>query len=102
MIRVTELRLPVDHDALALESALVARLAIRGSELIGFTVFRRSHDARKNSALTFTYTVDAELHDEAGVLARFADNPKIRPTPRMDLGTSGWPRSRIMPRVSCA
>jgi len=84
MIRVTELRLPVNHDAQALEAALVARLAIRRPELLGFTVFRRSHDARKNSALTFTYTVDAELHDEAGVLARHAGDPKIRATPRMD------------------
>ena len=84
MIRVTELRLPVDHDALALEAALIARLAIRQPELIGFTVFRRSHDARKNSALTFTYTVDAELHDEASVLARHANDPKIRETPQMD------------------
>ena len=84
MIRVTELRLPVDHDAHALEAALLARLGLRKADLVQFTVFRRSHDARKNSALTFTYTVDAELHNEAPVLARFSQDPKIRPTPQMD------------------
>ncbi len=84
MIRVTELRLPVDHDHHALEAALIARLGLRKADLVKFTIFRRSHDARKNSALTFTYTVDAELLDEAPVLARFSRDPKIRPTPQMD------------------
>ena len=101
MIRVTELRLPVDHDALALEAALIARLGIHKPDLFGFTVFRRSHDARKNSALTFTYTVDAELRDEARVVARFADDPKIRPTPQMDyqpaaLAPAGFARRPVI------
>ena len=90
MIRVTELRLPVDHDALALEAALIARLGIHKPDLFGFTVFRRSHDARKNSALTFTYTVDAELRDEARVdvrrTTRSKRNNDFHGTGRVGLG----------------
>ena len=75
MIRITELRLPLDLGPEALAAAIVRRLELRADELRGFTVFKRSHDARKKSALTFIYTVDVvvEADCEAALLERFAD-----------------------------
>jgi len=83
MLRITELRLPLTHAEDALRPAVLARLGIKGSELAGFTVFKRSYDARKKSAIQLSYTVDCELSglDEAALLARFAGDPHVRATP---------------------
>jgi uncharacterized protein len=81
MLRITELRLPLDHAADALRAAIVARLGVIDAELLAFTVFKRSYDARKKSAIVLAYTIDSELRDEAAVLARLAGQPHIRPTP---------------------
>lgn len=82
MIRINELQLPLDHPAEALRQAIVTRLAISDGELVEFTVFKRSYDARKkNSEITFVYIVDASVADEAKVLARLADDRNIRVSP---------------------
>ena len=71
MIRITELSLPLDHPAEALREAIVARLQIRDADLLDFTVFKRSYDARKkNSVITFIYVIDLEARDEAALLDR--------------------------------
>ncbi|MCA6216486.1 NAD(P)/FAD-dependent oxidoreductase [Ideonella sp. B7] len=81
MLRITELRLPLNHPEEALRPAIVARLGIRDEELRGFSVFRRGYDARKKTAIVLIYTLDCELADEAAVARRLADDPHIRPTP---------------------
>ncbi|MGN6827746.1 NAD(P)/FAD-dependent oxidoreductase [Paucibacter sp. M5-1] len=81
MIRITELRLPLNHAEHELRPAIVARLGLDDSQLLNFTVFKRSYDARKKTAIVLIYTLDCELADEAGVLARFAGDAHIRPTP---------------------
>ena len=63
MLRITELRLPLDHPSDALRAAIVARLAIGDDELQSFAVFRRAVDARRKRAMVLTYTVDCELRD---------------------------------------
>jgi uncharacterized FAD-dependent dehydrogenase len=84
MLRITELRLPLDHADDALRPAIVARLGVRDADLTTFTVFKRSYDARKRSAIVLIYTVDCELAvDEAAVLARFEGDAHVRPTPDM-------------------
>lgn len=80
MLRVTELRLPLDHPEPALKQALLARLGITPARLRGFSVFRRGHDARKKHAIQLVYTIDAEVEDEAALLAR---DPRLSPTPDM-------------------
>lgn len=64
MIRITELRLPIDHPPEALEAAVLTRLKIGKAELLGFTIFKRSHDARKNTALSLIYTLDVQVSAE--------------------------------------
>ena len=81
MIRLTELRLPLDHPPEALPAAIAQRLGLAPAELRSFAVYKRSHDARKKTALTFIYTVDVEVDGEAALLDQFADDPKIGPTP---------------------
>jgi uncharacterized FAD-dependent dehydrogenase len=82
MIRLTELSLPLDHAADELPLAIARRLGISAAELLNFSVFKRSYDARKkNSVILFIYIIDLEVRDEASVLARFADDPHVRPAP---------------------
>ena len=84
MLRITELRLPLDHGPDALRLAVLTRLGLAEAELFGFLVFKRSHDARKKSAVVLIYTVDCTLAtgvDEAVVLSRHARDSHIRPTP---------------------
>ena len=82
MIRINELQLPLDHPAEALRQAIIARLGIKDAELLDFSVFKRSYDARKkNSEITFVYIIDASVADEAQVLARLADDRNIRVSP---------------------
>lgn len=81
MLRLTELRLPLDHPPEALTAAIAARLRIPPADLLDFTVFRRSHDARKVNAVTLIYTLDVTVRDEAGVLRRLADDRQVGPAP---------------------
>jgi uncharacterized FAD-dependent dehydrogenase len=83
MLRLTELRLPLDHAEDAPRSAIVRRLGIADDELLSFTVFKRAYDARKKSAILLIYSVDCELRDEAAVLARHQGDAHVRPTPDM-------------------
>jgi uncharacterized FAD-dependent dehydrogenase len=93
MLRLTDLKLPLDHDDAALPAAIVARLGIAADELAGYTVAKRSYDARKRGAITLIYSVDADTPREADILrrlqldpeatefARAGDGGKVGPTP---------------------
>jgi uncharacterized FAD-dependent dehydrogenase len=81
MLRITELRLPLEHAETALRAAVLARLGVRDDELTTCTVFRRAVDARRKSAPVFSYTVDCAVVDEAAVLARHAGDPHVRRAP---------------------
>ena len=84
MLRITELRLPLAHPPEALRTALLARLGLADADLAGFSLFKRSIDARKKSAVVLIYTLDATLAagvDEAALLARHAGDVQIRPSP---------------------
>ncbi len=82
MLRITEFKLPIDHADEALRPALVARLGIADSELLDFTLFKRSYDARKKSAeLCFIYTIDFSVSNEAALLKRFSGDRHITVAP---------------------
>ncbi|MBP8203526.1 MAG: hypothetical protein KAX70_06340, partial [Pseudomonas sp.] len=82
MLRITELKLPLDHPIEALRPAIIQRLGITDSELLEFTLFKRSYDARKKSSeIQFIYTIDCSLQDEAALLSKFADDRHISLTP---------------------
>lgn len=81
MLRLTELKLPLDHPQHALNDAIIERLGIRIDELHGYTVFRRGYDARKPSSIWLIYTLDIEVANEDKVLHRFKNDPHIKPAP---------------------
>ncbi|ROU06290.1 NAD(P)/FAD-dependent oxidoreductase [Lysobacter enzymogenes] len=70
MLRLTDLKLPLDHPEAALREAIVARLGIAADELTGYTVAKRSYDARRRGAIVLIYSVDVETPREADILRR--------------------------------
>ncbi|MCE9522960.1 MAG: NAD(P)/FAD-dependent oxidoreductase [Alphaproteobacteria bacterium] len=81
MLRLTELKLPLDHAEGALRAAVLKRLGVGAGELISFSVFRRAVDARKPKAIVFIYTLDVALKNEAAVLKRFAGERNVSVAP---------------------
>ena len=80
-MRLTELKLPLDHTESDLRNAILIKLGIAADELVGFTVFRRSYDARNPAAIVFIYTLDIELKNDVPVLKRLRGNRHVGPTP---------------------
>ncbi|MHB1188349.1 NAD(P)/FAD-dependent oxidoreductase [Thiobacillus sp.] len=83
MLRLTELKLPLDHPPEALRAAILTRLELANDELVGFSIFKRSHDARKKHALLLVYAVDVEVRNEAALLKTFRNDRHLAPTPDM-------------------
>ena len=79
MLRVNELKLPLDHAPEALARAACARLGIEACDLLQLHIARRGHDARTRGAIRLVYSVDLAVRDEAAVLAR--GHPGVRPAP---------------------
>jgi uncharacterized protein len=81
MLRLTELRLPLDHDEATLRGAIVARLRIDAGALRSFNIYRRGYDARKRSAIQLVYTIDCDVADEDRLLARTPTDVHLRRSP---------------------
>ena len=83
MLRLTELKLPLDHLEPALGALIAQTLGIMPGDVHRHTIYKRSYDARKQKLL-LVYIVDVTLSDpsqEAALLQRLAGNPHVRPTP---------------------
>ena len=80
MIRLTEVKLPLDHPESAIRDAVLKRLGIPADRLTGFTVFRRAVDARK-PAIALTYTLDVEASNEAALLERLKSDRHVTRAP---------------------
>jgi len=83
MLRLTELKLPLDHPADALRVAIRQRLDLAEDDLRGFSIVKRSYDARKKHALLLVYAVDVEVKNEAALLKKFRNDRHLASTPDM-------------------
>ena len=81
MLRLTEIKLPIEHPESAIRAAIIKRLGIRPEDLVGYSIARRGHDARKPEAILFVYTLDVELKNEKAVLKRLKKDRHLSPSP---------------------
>ncbi len=83
MLRITNLRLPLNHDPQAFDRAVRQRLGLKDAQqLLSTTIFRRAYDARKKAAIELIYTLDCELKDPATEARLLASNDSdLRPSP---------------------
>ncbi|QEE26028.1 NAD(P)/FAD-dependent oxidoreductase [Rhodanobacter glycinis] len=81
MLRLTDIKLPLDHADEALTAAICTKLGVPRDAWRDYTVFRRGYDARKRGAIVLIYTLDVDVVDEAALLARHANDSHVQPTP---------------------
>ncbi len=85
MIRISNLKINInkitneDEERLLISRLIISRLKIPASELVDFTIFRKSIDARKKPEIFFVYTVDAEVKHKAPFLR--TKSKDIAPSP---------------------
>lgn len=91
MVRVSNIKIGLERaknprdEHNALKDAIIFRLKIKESELVGFRIFKKSVDARKKNEIFYIYTLDVNLSNEKKVLERFRNikNNEISLTPDM-------------------
>lgn len=81
MIRLSNIKLPLDHDEHALTGAVLSALNISKQQLLNIDVFRRGYDARQKNNIVLIYTLDVDTTINAQLLGAFADEQWIKATP---------------------
>ncbi|CDT78887.1 MULTISPECIES: NAD(P)/FAD-dependent oxidoreductase [Vibrio] len=84
MIRLTEIKLPLDHEESAIQDAIEAKLGINSDQVLSFNIFKRGYDARKKSKILLIYTLDVLVENEADLLEQFISDPHVKVTPDME------------------
>ncbi|MCX7183494.1 MAG: NAD(P)/FAD-dependent oxidoreductase [Nitrosospira sp.] len=80
MLRLTEIKVPLNHVKYDLEVAIFERIGVVADELVNFSIVRRSYDARKQGQIFFIYTLDVELRSKAkeiAILEKLINNSNI-------------------------
>ena len=80
MIRVTEVKLPLDHDEADLKQALYNRLKQFPSE---YQVIRRGYDARRRGDIQLVYTIDCSIDNEEKFLRNHSLDRNLSKTPEV-------------------
>ncbi len=83
MLRLTQIKLPLDHAEDALKVAILKKLQIAANALVGYSIFKRSYDARKKGAIALVYILDVETKQDAQLLKRLKRDPHVSATPDM-------------------
>ncbi|MEL0628655.1 NAD(P)/FAD-dependent oxidoreductase [Psychromonas aquatilis] len=86
MIRLNQVKLPLDHNQDALQQFVLTKLNISEQQLVNIHVFKRGYDARKKNHITLIYTLDITLVDvdEAKLLTAFEKDTNVRISPDTD------------------
>ncbi len=79
MIRLQNIRIPLDYREADLYKAAGRRLQIPARQITKLRIHRRSVDARKRDAIVFLMTLDVEVPKERQLLSRFSGNKDILP-----------------------
>ena len=81
MLRLSELRLELDHTEEDLEQAVLRCLRVPKERLIAHALVKRSIDARRKDRIRFIYSVDVQVRGEKALLRRRAADRRIRRSP---------------------
>ncbi|MCJ7663915.1 MAG: hypothetical protein MUO24_06705, partial [Desulfobacterales bacterium] len=64
MLRVFEIKLPLEHTEDTLVSAIVDALHVPARDLLSWEIRRQAIDARKKTSIRLIYTVDVTVRRE--------------------------------------
>jgi len=83
MLRLTDIKLDLNHQEGELKQAVLKKLNITDDQLIDFTVFKRGYDARKKNVITLIYTLDVETSVNDALLETFEKDHNVKVSPDM-------------------
>ena len=55
MLRLTDIKLPLDHGPDALKTAILKKLKLPADDLLDWRIFKRAHDARNKHAIHYVH-----------------------------------------------
>ncbi len=81
MLRLSEVRLPLDHGPEDLEQAILRRLRIPPERLLSHRLIKRSIDARRRERIQLIYSLDVKVRGESAVLRKHRADQRLRVAP---------------------
>lgn len=84
MIRLTEIKLPLNHAPEDLTTAIMTKLKISAEQMASFVMFKRGYDARNKRNIQLIYTLDITLTDldlTNDLLVQFESDNHVKATP---------------------
>ncbi|AMN49660.1 NAD(P)/FAD-dependent oxidoreductase [Psychrobacter sp. P2G3] len=84
MIRLTEIKLPLNHAHGDLTTAIMTKLKISAEQMASFVMFKRGYDARNKRNIQLIYTLDITLTDSDltnDLLVQFESDNHVKATP---------------------
>ena len=84
MIRLSNIKLPLDHEEQALVDTILSTLQINAEQLLSYKIRRRAYDARKKNTIFLIYTLDIDTSINTELLQQFVDNQSIKASPEME------------------
>jgi uncharacterized protein len=87
MLRITEIKLPLDHLEGEIKTAILLKLRIKSEELHNYSIYKRSYDARQKGEIRLVYIVDVSTTKEKSLLQQFKKDPHVLATPNMGYRT---------------
>lgn len=77
MLRISQIKCPINHTKEQLFLALLTKLKCRKEEVLTWQIAKRSLDARKKTELFYSYILLAGCRNEEKLLKKFRGNPDI-------------------------
>ena len=83
VLRLNELKLPLNHAEEDLSLAVIERLGVKAADLLDISIFKRSYDARNKRQIQLIYQLDLMLSAsaEASLLANPKSAALVKPSP---------------------
>lgn len=81
MLRLTDIKLPLDHQEQDLTQAVLDKIGCPPQQLKNISVFKRGFDARNKKSIQLIYTLDIEVDEQESLLTRFSSDPQLKISP---------------------
>lgn len=70
MIRITQLKLSIDHTKEDLTNQIAKQLKVPAESIMSYAILKKSIDARKKNELAYVYNVEVKVADEQKIVQR--------------------------------
>ena len=81
MLRLTNIKLALNHTKSDLETAILKKLGILPKDMLSYVIFKRSYDARRKNDIKLIYTLHVNVRGEKDILRRNRKDNTVQPAP---------------------